>query len=165
MERQADMLIKILGYDRTLLQNSFEVVRVGIIYEESNAASISEFQGISDNLFDLMSAGRTVGGKKVTFSGVAFKNSDYFLDTVHNLNVNVLYITSGNDANLAYILRTAQNEGILTFSCVPYYLDRGVASGVEEIDGGLKVVIHLTAAKAQGADFKAELLKISRVIQ
>ena len=161
----ADILFKVMSYDRTVLGREDAQLRVGIVYLESNAASMSGFEQIMDSLFELVKAGRTVGGKKVTCSGISYASESGLADMVRMLKVTVLFITPGNDGNLAAISRVAKSAGVLTFSGVPEYISKGIAAGVEIVDGNPKVVVDMTAAKAQGANFKAELLSVARVIQ
>ena len=59
----------------------------------------------------------------------------------------------------------ATEKSLLTFASDINYISKGLAVTVEEFEGKPKIVIDLKNAKDQGADFKAALLKIARVIQ
>jgi hypothetical protein len=161
----ADILFKVMSYDRTVLGREDAQLRVGIVYTESSASSMSGFEQIMDSLFELVKAGRTVGGKKVTCSGISYTSESALADMVRMLKVTVLFVTPGNDGNLSAIDRVAKSSGVLTFSGVTEYISKGVAAGVEMVDGNPKVVVDMASAKAQGANFKAELLTVARVIQ
>lgn len=165
MDTQTDMLLKALGYDRATLSKDGDIVRIGIVYNENNAESASAFEKAGDCLFDQISAGRRVGNKKLTFSGLGFTGEDNLKSMATSLGVSVLYVTPGNETNLASISNVAKSESILTFGSKGEYVSHGLATGVEMDAGKARMVINLANAKAQGANFKAEFLKIARLVQ
>lgn len=165
MEKQTDLLLKALGYDRAILGRDGDVVRIGIVYNESSPESMSAFEQAGDCLFDEISAGRTVGNKKLTFSGLGYTSESNLQSMASNLGVAVFYVTPGNEGNLSPIVNVAKSESILTFGSRGEYVDHGLATGVELEEGKPRMVINLTNAKAQGANFKAEFLKIARLVQ
>jgi hypothetical protein len=164
-EKQTDILLKVLGYDRSLLNRGGKSLRIGVIYTDLNPESVGAWQKINTSLDHITSGGCTVGGKKLSYSGILYTSEEDLKRFASMVRVAVFFVTPGNESNLASITRVAQSEGILTFSGVIHYMVRGIATGVELIDGNPKIVIHLSSAKAQGADFKADLLKIAKVIQ
>ncbi|OGC07189.1 hypothetical protein A2V82_04345 [candidate division KSB1 bacterium RBG_16_48_16] len=163
-DQQADLLVKILGYNRTLLNKNTTSVRVGIIYCEDKL-SVETYQRLDESFYKLVLDDRKIGTKKLIFSGIAIKSESYLENTASVLNVDVFVVTPGNDKNLLTIARVAEKLGILTFSAIKEYVAMGLASGLEVKDGKPKIIINLPLAKAQGANFKAELLSIASVIE
>ncbi len=163
--KQTEVLLKMLKYNNALSSIEGNSLRIGIIYTESNAKSMNDYEQIGNSLFDLISAGEEIQSKKITFSGIGFTNAANLKTQATNLNVAVLYVTPGNDANVAAISEVAASSGILTFSAVKSYLTQGIASGVEMVGDNPKIVINLPSAKAQGAKFSAQLLQIANVLR
>lgn len=163
--KQTELLLKMLNYNGAIKKIDGSSLRIGIVYTESNAKSMTDYEQIGNSLFDLISAGKQVQSKKITFSGIGFTNAANLKTQANNLNVAVLYVTPGNDANLSAISEVASSSGILTFSGVRSYLTQGIASGVEMVGGAPKIVINLPSAKAQGAQFSAQLLQIANVLR
>ena len=163
--QQADLLLKVMNYDRAMSKRSEDVIRIGIIYNEANTESMSTWEKVGDSLFDLIAAGKKVGNKKITFSGLQYTTESGLEQMASSLGVAVFYVMPGNTQNLQAISNVAKRIGVLTYSGVKEYIANGVASGVEMVEGKAKIVIHLPKAKEQGASFRAELLKLARVIQ
>ncbi len=163
--KQTDLLIKMLGYNKSLAKVDGDAIRIGVIYSQSNAESMTDWQNVAQSLFEMITAGKTIHSKKITFSGIDFTSADGLKNTSSSLNVSVFYITPGHDANLSAISNVAKSEGILTFSGVRSYLTQGIASGVELVGNSPKIVINLPSAKSQGAEFNAQLLSIANVIK
>lgn len=163
--KQTEVLLKMLNYNSSIDAIEGNSLRIGIVYSESNSKSMSDYEAIGNSLFDLISAGKKVKAKKITFSGIGFTSGANLKTQASNLNVAVLYVTPGNDANLAAISQVASSEGILTFSGERSYLTQGIASGVEMVGSNAKIVINLPSAKSQGAKFSAQLLQIANVLR
>jgi len=161
---QVDYLIKILKYNKSVTETPGDEVRVGIIYA-NNTESTQYYQAFDDALFEKVKAKEAIVGKKLNYSGILFSSEDKFQKDLQSLKFSVFLIIDGNDNNLLSICKVAQQQGILTFSGVKRYLNNGVTSGVENIDGQNKVVINLNSANSEGASFKAELLNIAKVIR
>ena len=161
---QVDYLIKILKYNKSVTETPGDEVRVGIIYA-NNTESTQYYQAFDDALFEKVKAKEAIVGKKLNYSGILFSSEDKFQKDLQSLKFSVFLIIDGNDNNLLSICKVAQQQGILTFSGVKRYLNNGVTSGVENIDGQNKVVINLNSANSAGANFKAELLNIAKVIR
>lgn len=162
-QKQVDMLVKLLSYNRNFLQGEGDI-RIGLIYKNS-PESIAYFNEFSESLMNVISKGQKVGKRKITFSGLEFSSQADLNASASTFNVAVFVVAPGNDGNLVPISKVAQDLGIFTYSSVGQYLAQNVATGVENVDGQIKIVVNLPLAKIQGAQFKAELLQVARVIK
>ena len=160
LDKQADVLLKVLGYERSLAGREGDL-RIGIVYTERDLESKKAWQEFAASLDKL---GGTVGGRKVSYSILEFRSEERLKTMASMLGVSVFYVTPGNLGNLAAISRVAKEIGILTFSGVEDYIPNGIAVGVENSEGKTKIIIHLPSAKAQGARFSADLLNVAKVI-
>ena len=164
IEIQSKMLLKTLGYDRTVLNKDGDVVRIGVLYNENNPESLKAFEVAGDYLYEQKKAGTKIGKKRLKSTGLSYLSEAALTSMVSNLNISVLYVTPGNEANLSAIANVAKAKNILTFGGCGDYVSHGLAIGVEMNAGKPQVIVNLTNAKAQGADFKAEFLKLAKVV-
>lgn len=161
---QSNMLLRTLGYDRAILKKDGDEVRIGILYNENNTESMKAFEIAGDWLYEQKSAGRKIGNKNLKFTGMSYYNEAGLKSMIENLDVSVLYVTPGNEENLIAISNVANSKEILTFGGRRDYVAHGLAIGVEMEAGKPRVIINLANAKTQGADFKAEFLKVAKVV-
>ena len=162
-QKQVDMLVKLLSYNRNFLQGE-EDIRIGLVYD-SSPESTAFFNEFSQSLMHVITSGQKIGKRKITFSGLQFASLADLNSMASMFNVAVFVVAPGNDNNLASISKVAQDQGIFTYSSVGQYLAQSVATGVENVNGQIKIVVNLPLAKIQGAQFKAELLQVARVIK
>jgi hypothetical protein len=110
--------------------------------------------------------GKTVKKVPVTYEMVEYKGPAELEKTVKAKKLNVLFITPGNDKNLADILKISQAGGITTVTGTPEYVKKtpGVAIGVGfRQDNKPQIHINLPSSRSEGSEFDASLLQIADV--
>ncbi len=84
-------------------------------------------------------------------------------DRIIASGANVLYLTAGLGASLAAVVETARQRGLVTLTGVPEFVDLGVAVGISERQDKPEILINLASSRAEGSQFDASLLRLSRV--
>lgn len=77
----------------------------------------------------------------------------------------VFYVTPLRAIDVRTIAGISRAHGIRTITGVPGYVEAGVAVGIGLLKQRPLVIINLRAARAEGSEFRAQLLKLSRVIE
>ncbi|MBN2009005.1 DUF4154 domain-containing protein [candidate division KSB1 bacterium] len=162
IEKQADMLIKIMGYNKSIESNSREI-RIGILYSEQVPNIEKKIQQLDDIFYDYISNNRTVKGKSIQYSFIPVSSSENLKEKIKLLNVSALYVFSISDQNLQQVINVAKQEKIFTYSGTKSYFNKGVAVVVDEQESSPKIFVDVQNAKDQGAQFNAELLKIAKL--
>ena len=62
------------------------------------------------------------------------------------------------------IIDISRREKIITLTGVPEYVNMGLAVGIDIRENRPQIVINMSAAKAEGADFSSQLLKLSKIV-
>jgi hypothetical protein len=84
---------------------------------------------------------------------------------VKERKISALYLAPGNAKALPAILKLSQELHLTTLTGVPDYVRRGAAVGIGVAQNKPQILINLAAARAEGSDFDASLLRIATVLQ
>ena len=163
LDLQAKLLLKILTFDRNLEKRADSAVVVGIVYNPENTDSKkakSEFSKALEKYSD-----KKVKGLPVSQIGLKYSSWAGLLDNIKSYNVSVLYVTSGNSDNLKGVLKASRADSVLTVTGVPKYVEEGVSIGFGLKENKPEIIVNLSSAEAEGADFSSQLLKLAKVIK
>ncbi|MDA1192290.1 MAG: YfiR family protein [Candidatus Poribacteria bacterium] len=161
---QYAVLKKVLTFDRALplrLVESEEIV-VGIVYQARFRESLNardEFIRVSKEDKD-----RKLFDKPYRIESIDVEDVSDWKKKLLESKPNILYIAPLRAVELTTITKITRDAGIVTLTGVPQYVEQGISVGVG-LKGGNKpeILVNVTAAKAEGADFHSELLKLSRI--
>ena len=111
----------------------------------------------------LVRASAEVGG--VRYRGVAIEVRELGADPVGSHDaVDALYITPVRAIAMEAITAVSQKRRELTLTGVPEFVDDGLAVGIDLHGQKPRILINLKAARAEGADFEARLLKLAKIV-
>jgi YfiR/HmsC-like len=159
---QVPLILKILTYDRQFETRSGSALSIGIVYSPADADSSKATTAVTDVLNRF--AGKTVKNLPVKYWTIEYVSPERLESVLKEKAINVLYVSPGNDRNLAAITRLSRAGQITTATGVPDYVRKGVAVGVGERQGKPQILINLEASKSEGIDFDAGLLRIATVV-
>lgn len=160
---QVTLILKVLTYDRRLLQESTTEVNVGILYFPSNAGSVAARNAVEQILQQF--ADKTVKGRPIRHVAIEYTTAAELQSRVVANRINVLYVAPGNSEHLESVLQVSQKNGIVTATGVPDYVTRGVSVGIGLRQDKPHILINLTSARSEGSEFDASLLRIATVVR
>lgn len=159
---QYPLLLKILTFDRNYRKKVDKVLRIGILYQEESQRSVqvkNELIGIIRN-----SSLLSVDHIPVEYHALN-SDADDLSSLLHSTKINVLYVTPMRMVKINDISEYCRNHGILSFSGVTEYVEKGLSLGITLKADKPQIVINVRSARAEGSDFDARLLKLSRIIE
>ncbi|MGB8959968.1 MAG: YfiR family protein [Candidatus Aminicenantales bacterium] len=159
---QYEILLKVLTFDRNLEARLGRELIIGIVFQKGNRDSSLMQQDILKAAID--SRISPFAGRPVR---VVLIDLDRSADLDQNLGgdkVDVLYIAPLRAVSLDGIIAWSRDRKILTVTGMIDYVEKGIAVGIDLNDDSPEILINLAAAKASGADFGSNLLKLSRII-
>jgi hypothetical protein len=106
----------------------------------------------------------TVAGIPLVVTELTYTKPDALPDLLKE-GLDLVYITDDLDADLAKILPLCADRKIRTLAGERAFLEKGAMLGFFAVDSKPKLVVNVDAAKAQGADFSADLFKVAEVIR
>jgi methyl-accepting chemotaxis protein len=154
---QATLFAKILSFNRTLKTRPNNSIIIGILYQEEVRASVIAKNDFMDALMALN------GRQSYVFVCLPLNAGDgkALPDMLRHSDVDILYVAPLRALDIKSIADFGQEHQTLTLTGVPDYVKKGIAVGLDIRNERPHILINLAAAKASGADFKSQLLKIS----
>jgi hypothetical protein len=158
---QVPLFLKVFSYDRQARGADHGSPAFGIAFQSGHAASAAAKD----------QAARAFAAAAATVDGVPMRLVLIDLDkeslaTVLGANhVCVLYVAPLRSVAIAKIAVVSRQAGALVVSGVPEYVNQGVVVGIRLAGERPKLIVNLAAMRATGADFPAELLKLTQVVR
>lgn len=109
-------------------------------------------------------AGQTIADRALRVVSINWSSDVPIAALLAREKIDILYVAPLRSVSIADISATAQSLGIRTWSSVPAYVVKGLALGVGIRDDRPLILVNRTAARAEGADFSSQLLKLARVV-
>jgi len=160
---QVPLILKVLTYDRQFEAKTSPEVKIGIVYSPGDAESSKATDAITAILNKF--SGKTVKKLPIKYWTIEYVSPARLEAVVKERGINVIYVSPGNDNNLAAIVRLSQASKITTTTGVPDYVRSGIAVGIGSRRGKPQILINLEAAKSEGSEFDASLLRIATVVR
>ena len=155
--------MRALAHDRLLPARAGADVHIGVLGKKELATSDQAARAMTIAFQDLSST--KVQGLPVTASLLGYSGAARLGERLARDGIDVLYICSGLETELADIVELTRQRHVLSIAGVLGYLDRGVSLGVFTVLDSPTVFVNLGASKKEGAAFGSELLRLARVIR
>lgn len=162
VKMQLALLLKVLTFDRNLKQRAGDELVIAICYQQEYNRSVK----VKDEILSVMQVSPVdkIGDLPLRFSSIDIEKDD-LAKAISKEDVDVLYITPLRSVAMKTITAVSRVEKTRTLTGVPDYVKSGLAVGIGTKEGKPLIIINLPTAKAEGADFSSELLKLAKVIQ
>ncbi|MEW6751920.1 MAG: YfiR family protein [Candidatus Latescibacterota bacterium] len=112
----------------------------------------------------MLGGGVTLAGLPVRVVRLDFGDSEELRARVSELGVDVIYVPELRGIGVEAVTALSRELQVLTFAGIEDYVHQGVSVGVGERAGRPHIWINTTAARAEGAAFSAELLKLVSIV-
>jgi uncharacterized protein DUF4154 len=161
---QVPLLFKILTFDRRMgARPPGQFLVVAVLYQSGYRASLVAKNQVVDALEAMEHS--TISGHPVRWVAVELKDREQLRLALIRERTDVVYVTPLRGVDLDLIVKTARGAGMTTFTGVPLYVQQGLALGIGIVRERPEIIINLSATRAEGSDFTAQLLRVSRVIE
>jgi hypothetical protein len=153
---QVPLLLRILSFDRNLARRRAGDLVVAVLYQSRNRSSLAIAEEVT-RLLGSLSGTEAVGIDldKVTDLRAALAQS----------GGQVLYVSPLRGVEISGIVRVSRGAGVTTVTGVPRYVEEGISIGLDLKAERPEIVVNLEGARAEGADFTAQLLKLARLVK
>lgn len=159
---QANILARVLAYDRNLKARAGDSVVVGVVYAPSSSASTAEAEEIFTTFKSLEKF--VLLGLPLKVEKVAFTDAAMLKATIKERGIDALFVCSALDADLAAIIATARELDTITLTGQRRYVSQGIAIGSVVIDGKPALVFNRAASEAEGSQFSSQFLSLTTSI-
>ena len=145
---------KIWMFDRSVAEN--DRIVVAVLYQSTFRAS----EEAKDQLVDAVRA----DGLKIRCVPVALDDAGTVSEALGHVKADVFYVTEMRGVNILDVVRVSRARHIKTITVAAGYVEGGIAIGLRVLNDKPVIVVNLSAAKAEGSDLTAQLLRVSTVI-
>lgn len=156
---QADLVAKLLPYDRNFEKRAGPIVRTLVLVKPGSARSRIAAEAFKSALSNL----DRVGGRPHEERIVNYEGAAALAKSCRSERIAVVYVTPDFDGELDALQRALAGVDVLSVSAVSDYVSRGVVLGFELVSGKPKLLLDLPRAKQQHVDFSAAVLRLMKV--
>lgn len=159
---QADLLVRVAGYDRNLPARAGAQVNVLVLARRGDPDSA----GAADRIAAALATRPAIGGLPHREEVVTFADAPALAEACRARHVAIVYLTPGfTSAETLAIGRALDGLDVLTVSAVPSHVRRGAVLGFDVVSGRARLLIDLLQAAKQRVNFTAEVLGLAVVFR
>jgi YfiR/HmsC-like len=162
-EREVKTLARVLAYDENLAGRAGSRVVLAVLYKPGGPDL--EKEGAAWFAFFSQLESYTARGLPFHVIMLPFTTAEALEKSIADLKVVALYVCPGLEGDIAAIKRVSQKRKSTTIASREEQVTAGLALGVFSDHGKLVVVVNLPAARAEGAQFGSDLLRLAKVVQ
>lgn len=162
VETQIPIFLKLLTFDRNLGTRDGSDLVIAIVYQSGYRESQSARRQAET---ELRKASQLIEGLTITVVAIDLEREPDLGRRLSQEDVAAMYISPLRATDIKAIVKLSRAAQVRSFSGVSRYVSQGVAMGVA-LRGDLpQIVVNLPAAREEGADYPAQVLKLARVIE
>jgi hypothetical protein len=159
---QAELLVKVAGYDKSLAGRAGDRVRVLIVVKPGSADGAR----VGLQLEKALAAKDAIAGMAHERSTLATADAATVARTCRERRIAIVYFASGfRDDEAAAFAKALEGVDVLSAAAMPQWVQSGVVLGFDLISGKPKILFHLTQARKQNVKLSAEVLKMARLYE
>ncbi len=163
MRVQVPILMKILTFNRAMKFEQGSQLTIGILYQRG----LRKSSDMKDEFIQIIKDGSTFKLNGITVRGIPIdleEENDIEKYCLTN-KVDVIYVTSIRSFSLESIITLSRKNHILSMTGIPEYVEEGISVGIGIRGEKPEILINRNAAIAEGAEFTAQLLNLSKIIK
>jgi hypothetical protein len=158
---QAELLAKVLEYDRNFPTRAGERAKVLLVSQSGNADSTTVAQQMAAALGRLPE----IAGLPHDEAVVSYRGAEELARLCRNRRISVVYFGPGFRDDLDAIRAALSSVDVLSVASVPDYVPGGIVLGFDVVSGRPKLLLNLPQARLQKVDLRAAVLKLMTVIE
>jgi len=162
--QQSLLFLRVLAYDRNLKSRANGTVTVAVLYRAGKPESEQARNGVVAALEEIAKK-VAVAGLPVRVAVLEFVNPVTAASRLQELHASAAYVCSGLGDATSDLMALMRKHSILSGTAMEASVRSGLSVGLLAREGKPGLLINLPAAKAEGADFDAALLRLAEVIK
>jgi hypothetical protein len=163
-KNQALLLLRILAYDHNLgSRTSNKTATIVVVSKPGNADSESVTGDVATAIKDIAKS-TTIANNSIQVIRLSYVDKTFDAD-VARYKPAAIYLGPGLGDGISAITAITQARKMLSFTGTGDYVGSGVSVGFSLDDGHPQILVNLPAAKREGADLDAALLKAAKIVK
>lgn len=160
---QASLLVRVLAYDRRMGQQP-PPLTIAVVHREGDGDSVLRGQELSVAL-EAAARGRSIAGRRLRVVRIGFHDGPQFQKELAQAHAVALYACEGLEGQSEAIASVTRQLSVLSITGSEAQVNQGLAIGLSRKGDSPVILVHLAAARAEGADLDAGLLSLSQLIE
>ncbi|MEO8348073.1 MAG: YfiR/HmsC family protein [Acidobacteriota bacterium] len=161
-QMQASLFAKILTFDRNLKVRAGKDLRIAVLYQKKVRSSLEAQEEFVRAMCG--DPGQRIEGLALTCMALEWTDAaDVEAALVQN-GIRFLYVAPLRAVAIEEIVAISRTRRITTLTGVPGYVEKGIALGLTLRAERPLILVDLAGARAEGANFNSQLLKLARVV-
>ena len=156
---QASLLAKVANYDRNFRKRAGDRVRILLVTRAGHADSAA----VAAQMAAALGRVPSIGGLPHDELTHTYARADALAELCRARRITIVVLGPGFEEDIEAIRRALDGLEVMTVSMVPDYVPRGVVLGFDVVSGKPRILVHLTQAKRQQVQFRADALSLMQV--
>jgi len=155
---QSVLIGKVAAFDRAFRARSGSTARLIVVYKDGDSARVGH--QIANALEEMPD----VGGLPKAVEQLPWSGPAALASAVRARPTALVYLSLGLEEHAAAIAAALAGTDVLTVGATGRIAERGACVGFELEEGRPRIYVNLAVAKAQKVDFRAELLRLVKLV-
>jgi len=161
LQLQAELTAKVVEYFQAPSSQGLPVMRIGILVRNGSVES-QHFGAELKATFGRMPAIAGLPHEEVVIN---WSTASAFVEEARRRQLFAVYFTPGLRAEVPAIAHALEGVQIISVAAVDTYVPGGAILGFELVSGRPRMVLNLPQAKKQGVAFRAQVMKLMRIVE
>jgi hypothetical protein len=158
IRRQSELIGKIAAFDRAFRARSGAVARLIVAHKDGDSARVGH------QMANALEEIQDIAGLSKTVEKFAWSSPAALVSAVRARPTAMVYLSVGFEAEAQAIAAALAGTDVLTVGATGAIAERGACVGFELEEGKPRIYVNLRVAKAQKVDFRAELLRLVKLV-
>lgn len=163
-ETLAVLMLRVLAYDRSVARLPGAEITIAVISRAGDAASEAGADALAEAIRKL-SGKVNVDSKAIRVLRVPFGNRADFERRLDAVRPAAMFLEPALETAAGDLQALSRRLSVLTFTSVANLAKVGASVGLVSNGDKAKIMINLAAAKAEGADLDASLLRLAEIVR
>ena len=161
IELQAELLAKVAAYDRNMAARAGERIQVLLVTNGNDPESTRFATRMQMALQSVGPISTLPHDERIT----SFTSASDLAQQCRTRHLAIVILGPGLGDRIPSIRDALDGIDVLTVASAPDYVQQGIVLGFDVVSGKPKLLVHLTQARRQHVELRAEVLKLVRVFE
>jgi hypothetical protein len=161
LQLQADLTAKLIEYAQAPSPQGLTTMRIGILVRNGSVES----QHFGTEIKAIFGRMATIAGLAHEEVVISWSTPAAFAEEARRRQLFAVYLTPGLRGEVGAIARVLDGTPIISVAAIDTYVASGAILGFELVSGRPRMVLNLAQARKQGVAFRAQVMKLMRIVE
>jgi len=158
---QAQLVARLGTFDRNFQSRAAPVAQILVVHQAGNSESSFEATSLAKAIGEL----HDIAGLPAKVEEAEFSDGPSLAARCRARKIAIVYFTVGLENDMPRVAAALSGVDVLTVGTSARHAENGAVVGFGLEESRPKIVLNLKQARAQNVNFKAELLKLARIVE